>query len=54
MGAFIGDAAGAYLEFKSVGQEYEVNRALMLEGGGSMNTGKGQVTDDSEMALGLF
>ena len=26
----------------------------MLEGGGSMNTGKGQVTDDSEMALAIF
>jgi ADP-ribosylglycohydrolase len=56
LGAFIGDAAGATLEF--IGQENitekSVKTAMMLKGGGVFNVGPGQITDDSEMALCLL
>ena len=32
----------------------ELEAALKMEGGGSMRTGAGQVTDDSEMAMCLL
>jgi ADP-ribosylglycohydrolase len=56
LGAFIGDAAGATLEF--IGQknitEKSVKTAMMLKGGGVFNVGPGQITDDSEMAMCLL
>lgn len=52
-GAFIGDAIGSRLEFKSSCSEQDVNDALLMEGGGSMGLGPGQVTDDSELAWSL-
>eukprot|EP00347_Sterkiella_histriomuscorum_P006298 403353304 len=54
LGAFIGDAVGAYLEFKNQVFPEEIEKALTLEGGGSHNIGAAQVTDDSEMAMCLF
>ena len=52
IGAFTGDAAGAVLEFMSLKEVQErVPEALKFEGGGEMNMGPGQITDDSEMAM---
>lgn len=57
-GAFIGDAAGGVLEFGGLPNASDVNWALTLQGGGALNLGAGQITDDSEMAMcilhGLF
>ena len=52
-GAFIGDAAGAVLEFFQDGQikEWNVEQALKFGGGGALYMGAGQITDDSEMAM---
>ena len=52
IGAFIGDAAGATLEF--LGRkptEEEVDNAMRMVGGGCWNTAPGQVTDDGEMTI---
>jgi ADP-ribosylglycohydrolase len=54
LGAFVGDALGAYLEFKGRVSKKELEECLEMNGGGSMGTGKGQVTDDSEMAMCLL
>ena len=54
LGAFVGDALGAYLEFKGRVSKKELEECLEMKGGGSMNTGMGQVTDDSEMAMCLL
>ena len=52
MGAFIGDAAGAVLEFCSTKiNEKGVDYALTFPGGGAMGVAPGQITDDSEMAM---
>lgn len=55
LGAFVGDAAGAVLEFMKLQDisEEAVKNALLLKGGGLMGMGQGQVTDDSEMAMCL-
>ena len=50
-GAFIGDAAGAVLEFGGTPNELKVEKALKFEGGGILGVGPGQITDDSEMAM---
>lgn len=51
LGAFVGDAAGAVLEFVRHNIEDEhVEQALKFEGGGAMKVSPGQITDDSEMA----
>ncbi len=41
MGAFVGDAAGAYLEFANKINKQEVDKAMMLKGGGKLNVGPG-------------
>ncbi len=52
MGAFVGDAAGAVLEFYNREiTERDVEWALTLSGGGENEMGPGQITDDSEMAM---
>ena len=54
-GAFIGDAAGAVLEFNSTMiNENGVNNALTFPGGGVWELDRGQITDDSEMAMSLL
>jgi ADP-ribosyl-[dinitrogen reductase] hydrolase len=53
LGAFVGDAAGAVLEFAGVPSEAAVEAAMRMPGGGVLSVGRGQVTDDSEMALCL-
>ena len=45
---------GAFLEFKRSVTDAELEAALKMEGGGTMRTGAGQVTDDSEMAMCLL
>lgn len=55
LGALIGDAAGATLEF--IGREptrSEVLQAIKMVGGGHWRTAPGQITDDGEMALCLM
>ena len=54
MGACIGDAAGAHLEFlgRKPSSE-EVLRALALPGGGVFELAPGQITDDGELTLCL-
>ena len=51
MGAFVGDALGAFLEFKTKVTPDELAACLLMNGGGTMRTGAGQPTDDSEMAM---
>lgn len=55
VGALVGDASGATLEF--VGRKPtpdEVDRAMQMVGGGYWNTAPGQVTDDGELTLALL
>jgi ADP-ribosylglycohydrolase len=54
LGVFVGDAAGAVLEFYTgkVTEETASN-AITMPGGGVLRVGKGQITDDSELALSL-
>jgi len=54
-GAWMGDAAGAVLEFlPHVPTEVEVARALSFPGGGVWNVAPGQITDDGELTLCLW
>ncbi|KAG7399455.1 hypothetical protein PHYBOEH_008827 [Phytophthora boehmeriae] len=54
LGLLCGDAAGATLEFSpGVITEPDVSRAMSMPGGGYFKVGKGQITDDSELALSL-
>ena len=41
MGAFVGDAAGAHVEFRRNVEAKDVEQGLKLEGGGPFRTGKG-------------
>lgn len=53
-GAFLGDAAGAYLEFMGRKPlDSDVNQALKMLGGGCWQTAPGQITDDGEMTIAL-
>lgn len=54
IGALVGDAAGAYLEF--IGHKpspEEVERAMTMPGGGIWRLAPGQITDDGELTLCL-
>ena len=51
LGAFVGDASGAPLEFANRITTELVDQAMHMKGGGILNIGSGQVTDDSEMAM---
>ncbi len=50
-GAFIGDAAGAVLEFENNITDQMVENAMKFPGGGYWRVGAYQITDDSEMAM---
>lgn len=55
LGALVGDAAGATLEF--IGQEITEEMALnamKMPGGGPIRVGPGQITDDGELTLALW
>lgn len=54
LGALIGDAAGATLEFLGrMPVSQDVQQALSMVGGGVWRTAPGQITDDGEMTLAL-
>lgn len=54
LGAFVGDAAGARLEFLGrTPTEVELADALAMKGGGVLRVAPGQVTDDGELTLAL-
>ncbi len=54
LGALVGDAAGATLEFLGRKPDTpEVERALRMVGGGPLRTAPGQITDDGELSLCL-
>ena len=55
IGAFLGDAIGATLEFIKYRPDHnEIMNALTVPGGGYWKVGPGQVTDDSELAMCLL
>jgi ADP-ribosyl-[dinitrogen reductase] hydrolase len=54
LGAFIGDSAGARLEF--LGRQpsaQDISDALAMKGGGVLSVAPGQVTDDGELTLAM-
>ncbi|MDM8558539.1 ADP-ribosylglycohydrolase family protein [Candidatus Parabeggiatoa sp. HSG14] len=54
LGACVGDAAGAVLEFIShAPSRTEVKQAMAMPGGGALGVASGQITDDTELALCL-
>jgi ADP-ribosylglycohydrolase len=55
LGALVGDAAGATLEFchREVTEEMAL-KAMTMPGGGSIRVGPGQITDDGELTLTLW
>lgn len=54
-GALVGDASGATLEFfRGEITERDVERAMTMPGGGSLNVETGQVTDDGELTIALL
>jgi ADP-ribosyl-[dinitrogen reductase] hydrolase len=55
LGALVGDAAGAVLEFMAAPPtEKQVAHAMTMPGGGGMRVGRGQVTDDGELTMTLW
>lgn len=54
IGAFIGDALGAYIEFRKDIPDPLLRETLEMRGGGCFRVGPGQVTDDSELAMCLL
>jgi len=53
IGAPCGDAIGAVLEHSPVPDDQAIQNALTLPGGGCHKVGRGQVTNDSELAMCL-
>lgn len=55
LGALVGDAAGATLEFchKQITEDMALN-AMKMPGGGNIRVGPGQITDDGELTLTLW
>ena len=53
LGGYVGDAAGAVLEFKARVTDQQARGAMELRGGGPHNVAPGQVTDDSELDMAL-
>lgn len=51
IGAFLGDAMGAPLEFDEKLTPLKIKTSMKLSGGGHFEVASGQVTDDSELAL---
>jgi len=55
LGALVGDAAGATLEFlPQTPTRSQVKQAMAMVGGGALRTAPGQITDDGEMAICLM
>lgn len=54
LGALIGDAVGATLEFLGrIPTSRDIDKALTLPGGGALAVAPGQITDDGELTLAL-
>ncbi|MEM9540531.1 MAG: ADP-ribosylglycohydrolase family protein [Cyanobacteria bacterium P01_E01_bin.42] len=53
LGALVGDAAGAVLEFQGNVTSEDCDRALNMPGGGVLGVAPGQITDDGELTLSL-
>lgn len=53
VGVLVGDAAGAPLEFRGSIKDDQVKNAIRMCGGGTIGIGKGQITDDGELTMGL-
>lgn len=55
LGALVGDAAGATLEFcyREINEEMAL-KAMTMPGGGNIKVGPGQITDDGELTLALW
>ena len=53
LGACVGDAAGAVLEFREPPSPTDVDWAMTMPGGGVWGVAPGQITDDSELMLCL-
>ena len=54
LGHFCGDAAGATLEFYTGDIDDRIaNEAMRMKGGGRLNMGPGQITDDGELTIAL-
>lgn len=55
LGACVGDAAGATLEFYHGPISEEVAlKSMRMPGGGSLGVGPGQITDDGELTITLW
>ena len=55
LGALVGDAAGAVLEFAPAAiTAADVEHALTMPGGGIWNVAPGQITDDGELTMSLL
>lgn len=55
IGAFVGDACGAYLEFdERLPSPKKIENCMRMPGGGYFYCAPGQVTDDSEMMMSLL
>jgi ADP-ribosyl-[dinitrogen reductase] hydrolase len=52
LGALVGDAAGAVLEFEE--GPLDVDRAMTMPGGGTWRVAPGQITDDGELTMSLL
>jgi ADP-ribosyl-[dinitrogen reductase] hydrolase len=55
LGALVGDAAGATLEFcyREINEQMAI-KAMAMPGGGNIRVGPGQITDDGELTLALW
>lgn len=53
LGALVGDASGATLEFKTDVPPPLLETALAMRGGGVWRLAPGQITDDGELSLSL-
>jgi ADP-ribosyl-[dinitrogen reductase] hydrolase len=54
IGSLVGDAAGGTLEFRGKITPELAREAMKMPGGGVMQLGKGQITDDGELTLTLL
>lgn len=55
LGHFCGDAAGASLEFyRGIIDTSKADNAMRMPGGGQLNIGPGQITDDGELTICLY
>jgi ADP-ribosylglycohydrolase len=53
IGALVGDACGAPQEFQYDIKDEDIENAIYMKGGGMLNVGRGQITDDGELTLAL-